>query len=199
MLDKIVKLILKPEIIVWIAVIIFYGVSKIGFKLNYLSVSDIVKNHINCFRSETSKKLMVVPIVNYCIIPFLLGASAASIKTLDESIINIVTIIVSILTAMFFTLLSVIIEMKAKIKSNPDYYRTEAEISKKSLIETYYTVMFEILVSIILLVLCLFFVFTKVFGKIQSFLVYSMMFLLIINLLMIIKRIFRVIDTDMKK
>lgn len=59
--------------------------------------------------------------------------------------------------------------------------------------------MFEILVAVILLILCLFNVFTSKFGFIQSFLIYSLTFLLIINLLMIIKRIFRVIDTDMKK
>lgn len=194
-----IKEILKPEIAVWILVTAIYGISKIGLGISYLSVTDIIKNHINCFRSTYSKKIMVIPIVDYFVVPFLLGASAATIKILDESIINIVTIIVSILTAMFFTLLSVIIEMKAKIKADPDYYRTEAEISKKSLIETYYTVMFEILVSILLLVLCMFFAFTQIFGRFQSFLVYSLMFLLIINLLMIIKRIFRVIDTDMKK
>ena len=33
----------------------------------------------------------------------------------------------------------------------------------------------------------------------QSFLIYSLTYLLIINLLMIIKRMFRVIDTEMKK
>ena len=89
--------------------------------------------------------------------------------------------------------------MKSKIRSDPNYYRVEAELSKQSLIETYYTVMFEILVAVILLILCLFNVFTSKFGFIQSFLIYSLTFLLIINLLMIIKRIFRVIDTDMKK
>lgn len=193
------KDILKPETIVWLIIAIIYLISKLGLGISYLSVYDIIKNHIDCFRSTTTHKIMIVPIIDYCIMPFVLGASAVIIKELDESIINIVTIIVSILTAMFFTLLSVIIEMKAKIKENPDYYRTEAEISKKSLIETYYTVMFEILISIFLLVLCLLFTFTQKFGIIQSFLVYSLTFLLIINLLMIIKRIFRVIDTDMKK
>ncbi len=100
---------------------------------------------------------------------------------------------------MLFTLLAMIIDMKSKIRSDPNYYRVEAELSKQSLIETYYTVMFEILVAVILLILCLFNVFTSKFGFIQSFLIYSLTFLLIINLLMIIKRIFRVIDTDMKK
>lgn len=193
------KEVFKPEIIVWIVVALIYLLGKVGLGINYLSVSEIIKNHINCFRSSTTHKIMAIPIIEYFFIPFVLGGSAAIIKDLDETIINIVTIIVSILTAMFFTLLSVVIEMKAKIKENPNYYRTEAEISKRSLVETYYTIMFEILISIFLLILCLFFSFTKKFGIVQSFFIYSLTFLLIINLLMIIKRIFRVIDTDMKK
>ena len=36
-------------------------------------------------------------------------------------------------------------------------------------------------------------------GDIQCFLIYSLTYMLVINLLMIIKRMFRVIDADMKK
>ena len=189
----------RPEIWVWIIVIAIYALSKFGFGLDYLSISDIVKNHINCFRNSNTDKIMLMPVINYCVVPFLLGFSAAIIKIIDSSIVNVITIIVTILTSMLFTLLAMIIDMKSKINDNPKYYRTEAELSKKSLVETYYTVMFEILISIILLVLCLFNVFTSKFGFIQSFLIYSLTFLLIINLMMIIKRIFRVINTDMNK
>ena len=109
-----IEKILKPEIIIWIIIFVIYLISKLGMGINYLSVFDIVKNHINCFRSSATKKIMIIPVVDYCVVPFLLGASATIVKELDESVINIVTVIVSILTAMFFTLLSVIIEMKAK-------------------------------------------------------------------------------------
>lgn len=100
---------------------------------------------------------------------------------------------------MLFVLLEVVIDMKSKINDNPSYYSTEDKISKKALIETYYTVMFEILISVILLVLCFFNIFTGLFNFVQSFVICGLSFLLIINLLMIIKRIFRVIDTDMNK
>ena len=189
----------QPEVIIGIIAIVVLALSKFCLGLEYLSVVDIFKHHIDCFRNSSTKKVMIVPIINYFVVPFMLGASAAIVKSADSEIVNVITIIVSILTAMLFTLLTMIIEMKSKINDNPKYFRAEAELSKRSLIETYYTVMFEILISVILLVLCLFNVFTKKFGIIQSFLLYSMTFLLIINLLMIIKRIFRVIDTDMKK
>ena len=194
-----IEFLCQPEVIIWIIIIIIYALSKFSFGLSYLSVTDIVKHHINCFRSTKNKKLMIVPVLDYIVVPFMLGASAAVIKIIDSSTVNIITIIVSVITSMLFTLLAMIIDMKSKIKNDPNYYRAEAELSKQSLIETYYTVMFEILVAVILLILCLFNVFTSKFGFTQSLLIYSLTFILIINLLMIIKRIFRVIDTDMKK
>lgn len=188
-----------PEQIIIALVIVVFIISKVGLKLEYLSVTDIIKNHINCFRNSNNKRIMVIPILNYMIVPLMMGFAAALLKIIDSDMINIITIIVSILTSMLFTVLGMIIDMKSKINDNPNYFSTEAEISKRSLIETYYTIMFEILVSVVLLVLCLFNVFTQMFGTIQSFLIYSLTFLLIINLMMIIKRIFRVIDIDMTK
>lgn len=189
----------KPEVVIWIIVIIIYGLSRFGLGLEYLSVWDIIKHHIDCFRNSHNNKIMIIPVIDYLVVPFMLGASAALIKIIDSEIVNIVTIIVSILTSMLFTLLAMLIDMKSKIEENPKYFRAEAELSKLSLVETYYTVMFEILVSIVLLILCFFNVFTSKFGYLQSFLIYGLTFLLIINLLMVIKRIFRVIDSNMKK
>ena len=137
-----IEFLYRPEVIIWILIIIIYALSKFGFGLGYLSVTDIIRHHIDCFRNTNSKKLMIIPVVDYIVVPFMLGASAAVLKIIDSSIVNIITIIVSILTSMLFTLLAMIIDMKSKIKNNPNYYRVEAELSKQSLIETYYTVMF---------------------------------------------------------
>ena len=197
-MQDIMKTILEPQNIMWIAILLVLIISKFGFGLNYISVMDVVKNHLNCFRS-TKGKLLLIPTIDYIVLPFFMGVATTKIKEIDDSAINIITIIVSILTAMLFTLLTMVIDMKGKIKKDPEYYSTEADISKRALLETYYTVMFEILISVVLLILCFFNCFTKEFGSVQSFLIYSLTYMLIINLLMIIKRIFRVIDIDMKK
>lgn len=197
-MQDILKTILEPQNIMWIAILLVLIISKFGFGLNYISVMDVVKNHLNCFRS-TKGKLLLIPTIDYIVLPFFMGVATTKMKEIDDSTINIITIIVSILTAMLFTLLTMVIDMKGKIKKDPKYYSTEADISKRALLETYYTVMFEILISVVLLILCFFNCFTKEFGSVQSFLIYSLTYMLIINLLMIIKRIFRVIDIDMKK
>lgn len=189
---------LLPQNIIWVIVAFILLIGKFGLGIDYISVVDIIKNHLKCFRNANGK-IMIIPIINYIVIPFLMGISTTMAREINEDTINIITIIISILTAMLFTLLTLIIEMKAKINKDSSYYSSEAKISKRSLVETYYTVMFEILISIVLLTLCFFNCFTKSFGFIQSFLIYSLTYLLIINLLMIIKRIFRVIDLDMSK
>lgn len=189
---------ISPEYVMWIIIFVILFVGRFGFGLDYISVIDIVKNHLLCFKNQNGKWL-IVPIVNYMILPFFMGIATAVMKEIDSATINIITIIVSILTAMLFTILTVVIDMKAKIKGNPQYYSTEAEISKRSLIETYYTVMFEILISIVLLIVCFVNCFLQSFGVIRSFIIYSLTYMLIINLFMIVKRIFRVIDTDMNK
>lgn len=192
------KKMLYPQNVIWIVIILILIIGKCGFKLNYISVLDIIKNHLKCFKNSKNK-IMIIPIANYIAIPFLLGVATTMAKKVDGDTIEIITLIISILTAMLFTLLAMIVDMKAKIKEDPNYFSTEAEISKKALLETYYTVMFEILVSVVLLILCFFNCFTQAFGNIQSFMIYSLTYMLVINLLMIIKRIFRVIDTDMRK
>ena len=197
-MEKLLNWFMEPQGIMWTVIIILLVGSKVGIRLDYISVIDIIKNHLNCFRNKEGK-ILIIPVLDYIILPFFMGAATVNLKKINDTSINIITVIVSILTAMLFTMLTMIIDMNGKIKENPKYYSKEAEISKKVLLETYYTIMFEILISIVLLLLCFFNCFTKKFGNIQSFLIYSLMYLLIINLLMIIKRVFRVIDTDMRK
>ena len=146
---------LEPQNIMWIVIALILIISKFGFKLNYISVVDIIENHLNCFKNSKGK-ILIVPIVNYMILPFLMGMATTLLEIINNDAINIITVIVSILTAMLFTLLTMVIDMKAKIKQNPEYFSKEAEVSEKALLETYYTIMFEILISIILLLFCFF-------------------------------------------
>lgn len=187
------------DLIILIFVVFLFIVGRFGIGLRYISVWDIIKNHINCFRDSKSERYVIMPIINYLVSPLLLGIAAALIETIDDGIINIITIIMSVLTAMLFTMLTLIIDMKSKIEGNPNYYSQEAEISKQSLIETYYAVMFEILVAIVVLLMCLFNAFTSSYNFMQSCIIYGLTFLFVVNLLIIIKRIFRVIDLDMKR
>ena len=132
-------------------------------------------------------------------VPLLVSIVAALKHEMDGNIINTVTVVVSILTTLLFNLLMLVIDMKSKIQKDPEYYSMDARTSKKALIGAYYAIMFAILVSVGILIICLFNVFVKTYGLIQSICLYYLLFLLLINLFMILKKIYKVIDTDMNK
>ena len=106
-----IEFLCRPEVIIWILIILIYALSKFGFGVGYLSVNDIIRHHVNCFRNTNSKKLMIVPVVDYIVVPFMLGASAAVLKTIDSSIVNIITIIVSIHDFTTFINASIVAEL----------------------------------------------------------------------------------------
>lgn len=98
-MKKIIDIICQPEVVMWGLVIIIPLVSKFATGIKYISVVDIIKNHLKCFTNKDGKYLLV-PIVNYVVLPFLMGAATVQIKMIDASTIEIITVIVSILTAM---------------------------------------------------------------------------------------------------
>ena len=119
-MKKIIDIICQPEVVMWGLVIIIPLVSKFATGIKYISVVDIIKNHLKCFTNKDGKYLLV-PIVNYVVLPFLMGAATVQIKMIDASTIEIITVIVSILTAMLFTMLTMVIDMKGKINEQQLY------------------------------------------------------------------------------
>ena len=197
-MTELMKEVLKPDVIVAGIVIIFLVAGRFIFGMKYTSVKMILTNYMSCFPNRNGK-IKVIPIMYYFGLPFLVSIIVAYKKEMNSDIINIITVIVTILTAMLFNILMLAIDMKSKIKNDENYYSMDAHWAEKSLIQTYYAVMFAILISIIILLICLFNVFVKSYGNIQSFLLYYFVSLLLINLFVIMKKIYMVIDADMKK
>lgn len=133
------------------------------------------------------------------IIPGILAVAISSMKIIDSDTINMLTVIISILTSMFFTLLAMIIDIKGRWnerKENED--SSENTIMASLMRSLYYAIMFEILLSIILLILCFIAVFTTRFSYMQSVLIYWLSITVIMNLFMVLKRIFLVIERSME-
>ena len=116
-MDKIIENITEPQYVMWIFIAIIVIISKFCIGLNYISVLDIISNHLNCFRNQKGK-LLIAPVIDYLVLPFFMGAATAGMKSINDASINIITVIVSILTAMLFTMLTMVIDMNGKIKEN---------------------------------------------------------------------------------
>lgn len=193
----IIKLVSDP--ILWLVlcacVLLFF---KIVRKSNYFNITQIVKMHINAFRNN-SGKINKMQFGIAFIIPGILAVAISSMKIIDSDTINMLTVIISILTSMFFTLLAMIIDIKGRWnerKENED--SSENTIMASLMRSLYYAIMFEILLSIILLILCFIAVFTTRFSYMQSVLIYWLSITVIMNLFMVLKRIFLVIERSME-
>ena len=188
----------KPDVIVCSVVLVLLLIGYRFGGMRYTSVKEIIKNYLSCF-SDDNGRILFLPVVYYFGVPLLVSIVAALKHEMDGNIINTVTVVVSNFTTLPFNLLMLVIDMKSKIQKDPEYYSMDARTSKKALIGAYYAIMFAILVSVGILIICLFNVFVKTYGLIQSICLYYLLFLLLINLFMILKKIYKVIDTDMNK
>lgn len=194
---KLLKILLSPSSILVVALVLLLA-GRYVFGLKYINCFDLIKMHILCFK-KVNGKISKMAIILYFGVPLLIAVAVTQIRVIDDSAINIITIIISILTSMFFTLLTLILDMRERVKTNTMYDASEAAISSKILKETYYSIMFEILISITILILCFIELFSKTFNKIESFVIYYLTFVMLINLFMILKRIFKVIERDLEK
>ena len=98
---------------------------------------------------------------------------------------------------MFFTLLTLTLDMYKGVGRNKNYNDGNAQISKKLLKETYYAIMFEILISIVILIMCFIYLFAEKYSYVGSVVLYYLTFVLLTNLFMILKRVYKVIQEDL--
>lgn len=174
-----------PYIIFVVALILL--ITYILFsKGNFFDVDIVVKKYVNIFKTKSAKKFMFI--ISLLII--VLSASIAYIKVMEKNLIDSVTLIISVLTAAFLGFIPIVesIQNKAEIVT---------EVKK----ETNSLLMFQILLSTIILVLCFAYMFImpedindivdeKIWlFKVLSFFIYDMVFTLLIHVLMLLKRI----------
>lgn len=193
---EILKIALSPYglLIISAAVLV---IGRFVFKKKYLNCFDIIKNNFVCFENSHGR-ISIISIFLYFIVPFFISMSLVQIRGLDDTVVNILTIIVSILTSMFFTLLIFILDMHRRVKYHKDYTESEALISTKVLKETYYSIMFEILISVVILIMCFIELFAKNYYFFSSLIIYYFTFVMLTNLFMILKKVYKVIDKDLK-
>lgn len=196
MINKIVEFLPTSSGLLLLA-IAFLILGRIILKKKYLNCSNIIIMHLKCFKRKDGK-YSISSLILYFGIPYLLAMALVQIRCIDDFVINIVTVIISILTSMFFTILTLTLDMRKRIKSDEKYNANEASISSKLLKEIYYSIMFEILISIAILIACFIELFAQIYSFLSSIVIYYLVFVLLMNLFMVLKRIFSVIDNDLK-
>jgi hypothetical protein len=180
-----------------IIILIVLLLLKLIFRTNYFSITNIIKKYLIGFKNQKTGKISVIPFCFAFILPIILALVINDIKQIDNGTIEVITIIISILTSMFFTVLTLIIDIKARLKEKQINDASHIYITNELIKSIYYSLMFEILICIFILLLCFIGIFTKQLSCLVSLLIYLFSICLIINMFMVLKRVFVVIEDDL--
>lgn len=105
--------------------------------------------------------------------------------------------VTSALLIIFFIILPILTNLKSQML-NKKLDATTHIIIKSVIKETYYALMFEIIISVLILLLCFVHIFSNQLGYLESMLIYYFIFLLSINLFMVLKRISKLINKNIE-
>lgn len=158
-------------------------------RITFFDFSDIIKKYLKCF--EKAKKVMKILIF---IIPLFLSYIAVLSNKINDNTINIITVIISVLTGLFFMLVEVLIDLSDKFKVNKKISANKYTHINELIRETFYIVMYEIMNSIFILLFCFMTIFSKKYGYIDSFVIYYISIVLVLNLFIVLNRMFALID-----
>lgn len=146
---------------------------------NFLDIRSILYQHIDIFKNSP------LQFISIFIIPALFAIAIVLIRCIDKEILNNLNIVLSILIAMFFSVLSILTAFEQKNK-NKKY--------QQLLNETFTTTIFEIILCLSLLLISFVALFisdfkNSLFLEIISVIIYYLTIVTILNILVIIKRL----------
>lgn len=146
---------------------------------NFLDIRQIFIQHFCIFKGNP------LQLIGIFFAPMLLAVGLVEVKYIDKDVLNNLNIILSILTAMFLSILSILCSF-SKDGKNENY--------KQLLKETFNTTIFEIILCLLLLFISFIILFIGDFKesialKIASSAIYYLTMITILNILVVIKRI----------
>lgn len=177
-----------PYIWITFILVLFLAITFV-LKIDYMNISRIIKNHISNFKDDNNKIPIMVVFINF-FMPLALAWSCVNIKVINHDIVGNITVMLSIITAMLFTLLPMLMELRYKmndrLKDNPSKLRE----SKILVTETVDSIMFEVLIAVVLLILSFTLTFPGMNNKVVSCIVYYLLFIFLMNLMIVMKRFY---------
>lgn len=146
---------------------------------NFLDVRSIFREHIRIFNGNTLQLLSIF------IVPLVYSIAIVRIKLIDEIIINNLNIVLSIIIAMLFSITSILSAFNNTV-SNEKY--------KTLLRQTFNTAIFEVILCLFTLLISFIVLFIgktdgNVIHHIISITLYYMPMVILLNILILLKRI----------
>lgn len=191
------------QVVPWSDILLYISLGLICCALlqknsNFLDIRKVFADHFAIFDNSPLQKFVIF------IVPFLLSISAISTQLLTKDIVNNLNIVLSILISMFFAILSILSSFTYKStdpKTVTDVsLRKKAEKYNKLLKQTFNAVIFESVLSIVVLILSFAQLFSNDFSetwklKVISLIVYYLALIIVFNILVVIKRMKSLFET----
>lgn len=172
-----------------IVISIFFGVI---FKVKHFNFTEIIKNYFDVFKDE-NEKTNILAIYLALVLPLWIALYVVSFSPDETRDYNTELLIVTILTALFFSVFGIIFSMKDKLKDSN--FMSEKSASKKirlnKLVDSVlYINLFEIVISVFILIFCFL---SNLIDKVHiifNIIIYYMLFVLLINMFILLKRLY---------
>ena len=191
------------QVVPWSDILLYISLGLICCALlqknsNFLDIRKVFADHFAIFDNSPLQKIVIF------IVPFLIPISAISTQLLTKDIVNNLNIVLSILISMFFAILSILSSFTYKStdpKTVTDVsLRKKAEKYNKLLKQTFNAVIFESVLSIVVLILSFAQLFSNDFSetwklKVISLIVYYLALVIVFNILVVIKRMKSLFET----
>lgn len=157
-----------------VLLLVLFGISILSkcTDMTYFNFNRIIKEYIKSFNS---KSFIIIKLV-LMIVPTKI---AVSMSLITEKTINMITIIITVVTALFFGLLTFLPDMKKELVENVRIVNNESENHKKLISETYHIIMFGIFICIIILFMCFAMMFSKKYSIYGSCITYYLVFTMV--------------------
>lgn len=158
---------------------LFLFLTLIRKNSNLLDIRFICYQHFQVFKGNW------LQIISVFIIPIVFAIGIVQVRSVDKETLNNLNVVLSILIAMFFSVLSILTTLDGKSKGNK---------YQKVLTETFTTTVFEIIICLFILLISFVALFIGIFKesiflKIISGVIYYLTIVAILNMLTVIKRI----------
>lgn len=173
-----------------LAMIVISLLAGFVFRVKYFNFFEIIKNYFEIFKDQNGK-ISILAIYMANILPLWIALFLKDFFLEEKVDYETELLIVTILTALFFSVFGIIFSLKDKLKDK-NYLKgksaSEKVILNKLVDSVLYINMFEIVISIFILILC--FIGSLIEQKeILNIIIYYLLFVLLINMFILLKRL----------
>lgn len=163
----------------------------IKFKVKHFDFTEIIRNYFEVFKDENGK-INIFAIYMALVLPLWIALYVVSFLSNESQDYNAELLIVTILTALFFSVFGIIFSMKDKLEDAEYMIKKSAstKIRLNKLVDSVlYINMFEIVISVFILILCFVSNLIAQSNALLNGLIYYLLFVLLINMFILLKRL----------